>query len=778
LLSRIAPFSAAAAAAMKSIAALTAALGAVLASPVGAVKVRRLSGGHSSAVVAPGTIQQVVTMLEDMLAKTKDEGKKDDEAYKKFKCYCDDNEKEKTESVADLTKQIALLENDIAGLQASTGGLSMDCAKLKSDMDENKKARDEAEAMRKQEAEEFVKTETDLKAAIEQLGQAIDVLAEIGADQSLSASAEHEEFMAGYKEGGGASLIKLQQNVRQALLAAGSFIAPAQRKTLEALLQMKKAPIGGAYASQAGGVVGILKGMKETFETNLESATAQEKKAQKAHDDYMKTKQDEWDTMDGSYQKKQGSLGTNDGDLATKKASAETARTQLDEDKEFLAKLEDMCGDKAKDYDKRVELRASEEAAITEAIAILSSDHASGAFGKVEATSFVQLHSARRRVRGSTAAGSQRSEARRVLHEAAMKAKDTRIARIAGLLALGNPFTVVLAEVEKINDLLDKEAKQDLEQKTWCEDARKKSNENLEAKKSQVKTLEGDVATLEKAIDHPETGLIKMIADNEKSLEENAKAQADETEARREENQAYQEVIANCMSAKAILERAISALSQYYKAAAKKAAEDEELGFVQRQDPAPPATWEGEYTGQSSTGKKVIGMLEDLLAETGKEADTAHGDESTAQGEYEDSMVELKDAEKQTKEDLAKNKEELAKKKVELENKRVDLEKTEDEKRAIERYLEEIKQGCDWIIDNYSTRETNRATEKAALDKAVSLIKGTSAFKSAAAKDSDEALGECKDTCKADEANVKCKACLAEVSVPGYCAGHPGTPGC
>lgn len=26
--------------------------------------------------------------------------------------------------------------------------------------------------------------------------------------------------------------------------------------------------------------------------------------------------------------------------------------------------------------------------------------------------------------------------------------------------------------------------------------------------------------------------------------------------------------------------------------------------------------------------------------------------------------------------------------------------------------------------------------------------------------------------------HVECKACLAEVEVPGYCAGHPGTQGC
>jgi len=304
---------------------------------------------------------------------------------------------------------------------------------------------------------------------------------------------------------------------------------------------------------------------------------------------------------------------------------------------------------------------------------------------------------------------------------------------------------VVMAEIEKIKKLLDKEAEQDLEQKNWCNTERTEANTNLESKKTQITGLEGDIEGLEDAIDNPETGIKKLISNDETTLEENAKAQKDETESRRAENKAYQETIGNCMSASSILKKAITVLDRYYKKMEEKL--EEELGFAQ-EDPAPPATWEGKYEGQSAKGKDVIGMLEYILTETEKEATTAHDTELSAQHAYEDSMKSLKDEEELTQDSLAKNKEELAKKEQDLEAARTDFEKTQDEKRAIERYLERIKPGCDWIETNYDTRESNRATEKAALDKAISLLEGTPAF------------------------------AAAEVSVPGYCAGHPGTTGC
>merc|ERR1719203_998078 len=127
-------------------------------------------------------------------------------------------------------------------------------------------------------------------------------------------------------------------------------------------------------------------------------------------------------------------------------------------------------------------------------------------------------------------------------------------------------------------------------------------------------------------------------------------------------------------------------------------------------------------------------------------------------------MTNLKSEEEEARSELVGAKKELAEKKLELAGKRVDLDATEKEKLAIERYLEEIKPGCDFITDNFADREASRDAETAALDQAVTLLEGTPAFAAAAVKEKEDAWGACKETCQAGEAHVDCQACLKKVS--------------
>merc|ERR1719327_1655146 len=142
-------------------------------------------------------------------------------------------------------------------------------------------------------------------------------------------------------------------------------------------------------------------------------------------------------------------------------------------------------------------------------------------------------------------------------------------------------------------------------------------------------------------------------------------------------------------------------------------------------------------------------------------------------------MAQLLDSQMELQNHLGKLKEDLAQKEKELLQAQNDLKETEADKAAIEKYLLSIKAGCDFMEENFDLREKSRAAETDALNKAIDLLKGTPAYKTAMADAHQESLGDCKDTCNdAGEEHVKCKACLAKVEIPGYCAGHPDTPGC
>merc|ERR1719235_2331376 len=142
-------------------------------------------------------------------------------------------------------------------------------------------------------------------------------------------------------------------------------------------------------------------------------------------------------------------------------------------------------------------------------------------------------------------------------------------------------------------------------------------------------------------------------------------------------------------------------------------------------------------------------------------------------------MAELTSEENKLNDSLASLKDELAETEKTLEETRAMLGVTEKELKSVERYLEKIKPGCDFIVDNFDERKDNRKKEKDALEKAIDLLKGTPAYKTAVNKAEQEEMGDCAPICNEEgKDHAKCKACLAGVSVPGYCTSHKDTAGC
>eukprot|EP00418_Pyrodinium_bahamense_P099713 CAMPEP_0179047274 /NCGR_PEP_ID=MMETSP0796-20121207/19115_1 /TAXON_ID=73915 /ORGANISM="Pyrodinium bahamense, Strain pbaha01" /LENGTH=810 /DNA_ID=CAMNT_0020743719 /DNA_START=65 /DNA_END=2494 /DNA_ORIENTATION=- len=714
------------------------------------------------------TITKVVKLLQKMMEDSKAEGQRERDLYAKYKCYCDDTAAEKKESIKTLTKQIGLIGSEIEELQSSNAMLSTECAQLKQDMAANELARQTADNLRASQKSEFEKLEADLVAATGQLELAIKVLEDIGGDQTLQAAgADHDAFMANYS----GSFLKLRASVKQALLAANSFLTPGERAKAHAFLQ---APFNMVYTSQSGAVVGILKQMKETFDSNLESARAAEAAAVEAHAGFMATKQKEFDTMKASFDTKQTTLSSNDDSLSGKKSALGAAETQQGEDEEFLAALGPMCAEKEKEYERRKMFRANEEAAVAEAIAILDNDHAFNAFGKVTATregatgfllqlSTVHRHASAKRERNAQA--ETRLLVARALRQALRSRKSTRLMRILALVSVGNPFTKVLQAIEKMKELIMKEGQVDKEQFLWCEAEHNTNADNWNAKTTQITELESDISGLEDNINDPVDGFKVLIQQTEESLVENSKSQSSETEARRQENVVYQQSVADAVEAAMLLKKAIAALEKYYAALGES--QLMQLNFLQA-DPAPPETWTGDYAGQSEQGTTAINMLNFILSETEKEENALHSAEQTAQTSYEDSMDRLKTQETDMGKTLVDTRKALADAEKDLVLKRGELDKTEREKIAIGRYLDQMAPGCNFIIDHQFDRDAHRATETKALDKAATLLKATPAFAAATSAEKREAQGACASTCAADENHVDCKACLAGVSVPGY----------
>jgi hypothetical protein len=717
------------------------------------------------------TISKVIKMLQAMIVKSKADGEKDLKLFAKYKCYCDQNAEEKATAIADATTQIELLGGEIGALQAENGKLSTMNAELEMTMGDNERARTTAEEVRTKAKDDFTGSESDMVAAISSMDQAIDTLSAIGADQT--ALLAQDQFLS--QQGlpphhHKSSLITMKSSVKNALKAASVFLTAEQRRSVTSFIQAE-APFTGEYQSQSGEIVGILKNMRDTFKSNLASARASEAAAAESHTKFMSVKEDEFTKMKKSYDDKEKVLGENDDAISTKKTSKSEAETSVADDEEFLAKLTKMCAEKTKAFEDRKMVRANEEAAVAEAVSILNNDEAFETAMAV--TSFIQLSHHEKRM-------TVREQVQRELVKFSKRTHSLKVARIAMALETGNPFNALIAEIDKMVVLIAEEEKADDEQKSWCDSEREENHGQLDDKTTNKESLEGRVVELTDTIENAETGLQKQLADENTKLTTNRKDQADEIETRGLENAAYQSNIVNLVNAEKVMTQALTVLKKFYAYLKKKEAGEVKLiqihsGLNNGEEPAPPDS-DFSDTG-ASAGGDAVSMLEFIIKETKAEETTAHSDEETAQKTFEDTMNDLKTQEATCLETIADLTENIASTEKSLKETQIDLEKTTKEKKALENYLLKIKPGCDFITENIDARKDARSAETSALNSAKDKLKGTPAYKSAAAAEEKMMLGKCAEKCT-DKTSIDCKACIAGTSTTGYCAAHAGEPGC
>ena len=338
------------------------------------------------------TITQVVTLLQDMLDKSKSDGKADRTVFGKFQCYCDSSTAKTKDAIEETSEDIERMDALIADKRAQNSAYSQEAAKLEADMASNQKAQGQATSTRDKEEESFEKEETDLIKGIEQLDQGIEILAAVGADQTVTGDSDSELLMAKDATESAKAMFmskksvvkKLDDNLKEALRAASVFLNDKQRGAVSSFLQ---APFTGNYNAQSGEIVGVLKNMNDTFTANLANARQVESKAIFDYNAMMKVMTEEYDDMSDLFEKRKKEIGETAELVSTTTSEMNTAQERLADDQEFLASLTDRCAKKKAEFEKRNMLRSQEEAAIAEAIAVLNSDEAFSTFGTVSATS-------------------------------------------------------------------------------------------------------------------------------------------------------------------------------------------------------------------------------------------------------------------------------------------------------------------------------------------------------------------------------------------------------
>merc|ERR550514_2401144 len=144
-------------------------------------------------------------------------------------------------------------------------------------------------------------------------------------------------------------------------------------------------------AAPSGEIFGVLKQMKEGFETNLGQSQAEEMKAQAEYEGVKAGKEKEMAAGQAQIDTKTGELAdTDEKNAQSKKQLAETQAT-LAADTEFLGKLKEQCKLFNEEYAARTQTRQLEITAVGKALAFLASDEAQDLVSKT--FSFIQKSS-------------------------------------------------------------------------------------------------------------------------------------------------------------------------------------------------------------------------------------------------------------------------------------------------------------------------------------------------------------------------------------------------
>merc|ERR1712137_1302989 len=243
-------------------------------------------------------------------------------------------------------------------------------------------------------------------------------------------------------------------------------LTPTERKIVTYFIQAPEDSLGAtptfkqAYAPQSGEIFGILKQMKETFESNLSESQKEELARQTAFKGLKAAKEQEISAGQKQIAAKQQELSETDLSNVEAKQDIKDTKASLTADEQFLMMLKEKCQMTDQEWEKRQKTRQEEMGAVSEAIAILSTDDAHDLFTRTfNPPSFLQ-----RKV-----SLEKRGKASKLLLSVAHKLHNPKLAVFATRVKL-DAFTKVKKAIDDMVTQLLKEKDDEIKHKDFCTD--------------------------------------------------------------------------------------------------------------------------------------------------------------------------------------------------------------------------------------------------------------------------------------------------------------------
>merc|ERR1719409_1514335 len=497
-----------------------------------------------------------------MLTQLQKEAEEDEEIYDKIACWCETNDKEKTKSIADAEAKIDDLTTKIEELTALSARLGTEIKNLEGDVAKAQDALDKATAIREKELAEFNEEEKDLLESISALKAAITVLS-----KHHSLLQVPESHVAGVAAMLGDQLRRHGRILREVLTwsqrkAAAAFVQ-APGDYFDASPTFKQ-----SYAPQSGEIFGILRQMKETFESNLSQSQKDEMAAQKSYEDLKAAKEELIASMTAQIETKTQELADTDEKNAQAKEDIEDTRNALSADEKFLMMLKEKCQMTDQEWEERQKTRQLEMEAVSKALAILSSDDAHDTFTRTFNPALLQMESSSKK--------SLRSQAAELLKTVAERVNSPRLSAIAVRCRL-DAFTRVKKAIDDMIAQLLKEKEDEIKHKDFCVDdfnTNQLETEKKDREKSdlvaKIEDLKMTIETLAKEIEELKAEIAEMQLQLKRAGED-----------REVENKEFQLTVADQRATQKLLQQALTVLKGFYEKGAA-------ASLIQKAEPAGP----------------------------------------------------------------------------------------------------------------------------------------------------------------------------------------------
>jgi len=629
-------------------------------------------------------VAKVITLLKDMMKQMKKEAEEDEDVYDKMACWSETTTKEKTKSIDDANTRISELSTSIEQKTAQGARLNTEIANLNKEAAEDQTALDEAIAIRAKQLAEFNAEEKDVLLTISSLKNGII---------SLS---KHNSFMQTPLQMDAVAAAVQDALQKHALMLSG-VLTPTQRREVALFVQGP-----GQDAPQGGEIFGILKQMKETFETNLAASQKEEGANIKAFEDLKAAKEAEIKAGKDQSDTKSDQLAENNDQLSQHKQDKSDTKKSLAADGKFLANVKQNYASEKTEYAARVKTRSEELEAVTTAEGILNSDDAHDLMSK--SLGFLQ----------TDMTSDRRAQAAKLLSAVAQKVQNPRLAVLAVGVRL-DAFVKVRKAIDEMVVALGKEKKDEIKKKDFCLE---EFNQNAMAEHLTTREKTDTQAKIAQL-----TTATQKLVDEIAALDaEVAQLQADlkkAGEGRDKQRKEFQSTVADQRASQKVLASAMNVLKGFYAANKDHAAE---TGLLQTKQPLIAG---GDPYKSSGASGKVMGMIQSIITDAKAMEAEAIRDEADAEKAFANFTKETNDS-IATKNDSIANKKATAsdKKSAKVEAKK-DLEATMLELEQLANTKAELHQSCDFTVKNFDVRQTARDEEVEALKQAKSILSGS-----------------------------------------------------